>query len=105
METTSTQTAQQACLQKAQWYHAITLAERIASLRPEEMTASSPDLASNKQGLKKLQRWKEQAPFEKGSLFADRLAMDNITEEDLLALLAEPIEALQERLAQTSPPG
>ncbi|HET7637304.1 MAG TPA: type 2 lanthipeptide synthetase LanM family protein, partial [Ktedonobacteraceae bacterium] len=52
-----------------------------------------------------MQLWKEQAPFNHGSYFSERLAIDAITESDLLALLAEPIEAVQARLSSPMLPG
>ena len=86
------------------WYHASTLEERLASSFQRGPDHLSSGRTSSEQARKKLQIWKEQAPFDKGSLFADRLALDKITEQDLLVLLDEPVEALQHRLAQVSPP-
>ncbi|HEY7417864.1 MAG TPA: type 2 lanthipeptide synthetase LanM family protein, partial [Ktedonobacteraceae bacterium] len=101
MQTPSTQTTEHtsSCLQTSRWYHAMTLEERTATpLYPEQQHTGS------EQAIKKLRRWKEQAPFDKGEFFANRLAVDYITEQDLLALLDESMEALQERLSQTSTP-
>ncbi|TPQ19546.1 type 2 lantipeptide synthetase LanM [Streptomyces sporangiiformans] len=42
--------------------------------------------------------WKSQKPFEREPLFAQRLAMDSLSERDLLALLAEPAESLKARI-------
>lgn len=86
--------------QKSNWYHAITLTERIASL---QAYATFPQtMCGTEKAQRRLQQWKEQAPFHTGSFFAERLAMDSLTEDDLLALLAEPIEAVQARIG-TSP--
>ena len=47
----------------------------------------------------RLQRWKEQFPFNKDDYFAQRLAMDELTEDSLLALLEKSPEALQARVS------
>ena len=87
------------------WYGAVTLTERIAS--SQDSTNSQPmSGASNMEKARRcLQRWKEQAPFDKEACFAARLAAVSLTEGDLLTLLAEPLEAIQARLAQPAPPG
>ncbi|GCE05968.1 type 2 lanthipeptide synthetase LanM family protein [Dictyobacter aurantiacus] len=100
--TTTTHTAP-LLWQTPHWYHATTLEERIASLSAANTNFAS-EQNDKEQAHKKLQRWKEQLPFNNGSSFADRLAMDGITEEDLLVLLGEPIEALYARLAQAPAP-
>lgn len=76
------------------WYRASTLAERLSSLRQSTHGSPSPvdDLARSK-----LQRWKEQVPFNKAGYFARRLAADGLHEEELLHLLAGA------GLAQTEP--
>jgi type 2 lantibiotic biosynthesis protein LanM len=91
-------------LKTPRWYNAVTLEERLASPLHGELTCALDEQAISAQALKKLLRWKEQAPFEKDSFFAERLTMDKITERELLALLDEPIEVLQERMSQTSLP-
>ncbi len=82
--------------QKSRWYHAITLSERIASLQAHATLPQT--MCGTEKAQRRLQQWKEQAPFHTGSFFAERLAMDSLTEDDLLALLAEPIEAVQARI-------
>jgi type 2 lantibiotic biosynthesis protein LanM len=79
------------------WYQAATLTERLTC-----WSSTAAAHALNEPGRKAaadrlLQRWKAQQPFESGPLFAARLAMDNLGEQDLLALLAEPVEALAQR--------
>jgi type 2 lantibiotic biosynthesis protein LanM len=101
MEALSTQTEHtNSLLHTSRWYHAVTLEERIASSFQREQANYLHDRVISEQAIKKLLRWREQAPFNKGSFFADRLAMDNITEPDLLALLDESVETLQERISQ-----
>jgi type 2 lantibiotic biosynthesis protein LanM len=98
MQSTPTQTDKQATafLHAPYWYHAVTLEERIAS----SFHKGLHDRVISEQAIKKLLRWREQAPFHKSPFFANRLAMDNITELDLLALLDESVEALQKRISQ-----
>ncbi|HYL44779.1 MAG TPA: type 2 lanthipeptide synthetase LanM family protein [Ktedonobacteraceae bacterium] len=87
----------------SRWYHAITLTERIASLRmPMQQPAGST--GNLESAHRNLQRWQEQTPFNTGEFFAKRLAMDAITESDLLALLAEPIEDVHARMSLPTPP-
>ena len=81
------------------WYQAITLTERIASLRAVQSKKTSvkvnADLAKQR-----LQRWHSQSPFATDSYFDQRLAMDGITEDELLILLSEPIEAVHHRFSK-----
>jgi type 2 lantibiotic biosynthesis protein LanM len=72
------------------WYRALALAER----RPAPGTAS--DLAL---GRRRLERWRSEPPFaEEPDLFAQRLAADDLSEDDFLALLGESETALAARL-------
>jgi len=79
----------------ASWYRAFTLRERI----PCGEMHSSLNAEAHQAAEQCLRNWKEQTPFDTGSWFAERLAMDMITEEDLLKLLAESDEELQARLS------
>ena len=82
----------------AAWYHALTLPERITThLSRLYEEAPTPPLEIEV-GQKRLQRWKEQIAFRQEGRFAERLALDELIEEDLLTLLAESAEALQERI-------
>ncbi|WP_376793646.1 type 2 lanthipeptide synthetase LanM family protein [Thermogemmatispora sp.] len=86
--------------QEASWYRALTLNERLALLR-----AASPspglealDAEALAQAHRRLQRWKElPALSEEEGRFAARLALDELSEEELLLLLGEPAEALRAR--------
>jgi type 2 lantibiotic biosynthesis protein LanM len=82
-----------ACFDDLAWYRALTLTERIVSLRaaPQETPNGviPTDLAR-----RRLQRWQSQSPFTTSSFFAQRLAMDGISEEGFLTLLGEPMAAL-----------
>ncbi|MBV9020937.1 MAG: type 2 lantipeptide synthetase LanM family protein [Ktedonobacteraceae bacterium] len=88
--------------QNPTWYHALSLAERIASLRASTHDASFSTPQYTERAARRLQAWKTQKSFDQGRLFANRLAMDGITEDDLYFLLAEPIAALQSRYLHTS---
>jgi type 2 lantibiotic biosynthesis protein LanM len=79
--------------QKVDWYQAISLTERIALLKNTRFI-SKPDL---KLAQSQIDRWKSQAPFDKDSYFTQRLARENINEEELLNILGEPIESLRDR--------
>ncbi len=91
----------QSCFQTPAWYHALTLAERIASLRAVEHNRPPVEINA-KLAQQRMQRWREQLPFEKDSYFTGRLALDGVTENEFFNLLGETIEAVRERLS--SPP-
>ncbi|MBL8206963.1 MAG: type 2 lantipeptide synthetase LanM family protein [Blastocatellia bacterium] len=48
-----------------------------------------------------MQSWWAQAPFDEGSYFAQRLALDGLTESQFRYLISEPRAALRERFAAT----
>jgi type 2 lantibiotic biosynthesis protein LanM len=78
------------------WCRALRLTERVAARRaaprPASDGAAPTDLAR-----RRLRRWRSQAPFHADGHFARRLTTDGITEDELLACLGEPIEAVRER--------
>src|SRR4051812_26343071 len=84
--------------QDPMWCHALTLRERLKSLpliQPEALNIGvNRDLAE-----RRMQRWRSQPPFSTGSYFSQRLASDNMSEDELLYLLGEPIEAVCDRFA------
>ena len=81
------------------WYHAVTLVERLASLRAHPGPTSNGDTPSDL-AQRRLPRWQSQPPFGTGTYFAQRLAMDQLTESQLLHLLGEPIEAVRDRFSE-----
>ena len=81
--------------QSAQWYRALTLAERAAL--PRAGTGRLPVPQETDRGQARLRTWTRQKPFERDGLFAQRLALETLTEQDLLALLAESAESLRAR--------
>ena len=107
------QSSIQAMQKQTAWYRSLALAERIKRQSSSksgaddvptqfhgtslgETEAFSPNID---QGRKRLQRWKEQIAFRQEGLLAERLAADGLTEEDLLDLLAEPVDTLQGRIS------
>jgi type 2 lantibiotic biosynthesis protein LanM len=84
----------------ATWCRALPLSERITTPIPEHIL--TPPLNIDL-GRERLQRWKEQIAFKQESRFAERLALDGLTEEDLPGLLAESVEALQDRVQASLP--
>ncbi len=86
--------------QASDWYGAMTLAERIASLQadPDKMLNVK---VNSELAQRRMQRWRKQAPFADDAYFAQRLALDRITEDEFLYLLGEPIEAVHERFGTT----
>ena len=89
-----------ATLQQPSWYRALTLPERLASLRAQAARKGTVAFGNTEQTERRLQKWKSQPPFDQSTFFAERLALDGATEEDLCMLLGEPIEAVQARMAQ-----
>src|SRR5438552_171444 len=87
--------------QPAGWYRATPLAERIVLLQKNIDSHSPHTLRDSDRAKQRFQRWKEQPPFDRDDYFAKRLAMDSLTEDDLLTLLDEPVEALP---AHNAPP-
>src|SRR5437868_4106037 len=81
------------------WYRAMTLTERAALLKEHFSAQSSLSPADDEGAQQRLQRWREQIPFNKVGYFGQRLAQDGLTEDDLLGLLAESPEALQARVS------
>jgi type 2 lantibiotic biosynthesis protein LanM len=80
--------------QRAGWYRAATLAERLAEHRRASAPLPPPGQRNREEALRRFQDWKTQPPFQNDPLFAERLAADGLTETDLLDLLAEPPEIL-----------
>jgi type 2 lantibiotic biosynthesis protein LanM len=80
------------------WYRAITLAERIQSLRAVRGRMPKPAVDVDR-GEQRLQRWRSQPPFTAGSYFPQRLAVEGIGAEELLYLLGEPVEGVSNRFS------
>src|ERR1700749_3456505 len=79
------------------WFRAINLCERIASLRAE-LPRKILDGESNMETTAQLlERWRSQPHFAGGEAFAKRLALDNLSEDDFLSVLGAPLEILRQR--------
>jgi type 2 lantibiotic biosynthesis protein LanM len=80
-----------------EWYRALSLTERLGPRPVGGRVGSSVTDTAEERAVARLRAWKEQRPFEDDSLFTRRLALDGLSEQDLLALLAEPAESLKAR--------
>ncbi|HYB01766.1 MAG TPA: hypothetical protein VED37_16220, partial [Ktedonobacteraceae bacterium] len=82
-------------LETSDWYRAVTLSERIASLgRRESMEVEFADGSI----CSRLQCWDAQYPQLRGNYLSDYLAAYDISKEAFLHVLNEPIEAVRDRL-------
>src|SRR2546425_7002283 len=81
------------------WYRALSLTERLASQQAETGDISSTNGETGDKAVSRFRAWKAQTPFEHGTLLAERLARDSLSEEDLLSLLAEPMARVQARIS------
>jgi len=92
----------QVLLQDPNWSNAATLLERVGSFTDTDSTSRNTvvdwDLAE-----RLMKRWRSQTPFATDSHFAQRLAADGVTENDLSVCLGESVEALHARLGETQP--
>ena len=90
-------------LEQAGWYRAWTLRERLALRRSTNVPDQTHGEEHRAFASRLLERWRKQPPFsQEESLFAERLAWDGLSEEELLTVLAESSETLQQR-SQTVP--
>lgn len=89
-----TDAAPQTCRESTSWYQATTLDERRALLHTRPPRQASAPQATR--AAQRLNQWKSQAPFHASEQhFARRLALDSLSEEQLLALLAESADEIQ----------
>lgn len=86
----------QTYFKSSNWYNATMLTERLVSLRTLEHRLPTIDVDADLVELR-LERWRSQPPFEIGSYFEQRLAMDGMSEDELRYILGEPIEAVRGR--------
>jgi type 2 lantibiotic biosynthesis protein LanM len=79
-----------AILHDPAWQRAWTLNERLSRFRQiKTRLATDRELAAETLAL-----WRASSPFDKGTYFADRLAMEGITEDEFSQILGIPAEAL-----------
>ena len=75
------------------WRRAATALEPLADKRSHGAPAATPDgdqAADAARAVKRMQRWRSQAPFESDAAYARKLAALGASEAELLALLAGP---------------
>lgn len=92
--------------ESSDWYRAVTLAERIRSLRPSHRRAATTSPAeggaAGEPDLDRarllLDRWRSQNPFQAPARFKQRLARDRLTEADFIRLLGESADSVRARL-------
>ena len=80
------------------WYAALTLSERLAT---PQVPAGEPE--NSELARQRLDKWKQQAPFEQETFFTERLKQDHLSEQDLLVLLGESPATLKKRVGQLPP--
>lgn len=97
MSERATEAQSEACPPSTSWFAALTLAERAALIHAEQ--SSRRAAAPTERALRRLQRWRDQ--FGDPALFAERLALDELTDDELLRVLSTPVEALPEQLHAT----
>lgn len=85
----------QSCFQTPEWYYALALTERIALLRAIQYERPTIEVNSVL-AERRMQRWRSQPPFAVDSFFAQRLAMDGITEDELFYFLGEQLKVLSD---------
>ncbi len=82
------------------WYQAMTINERIASLK--RISAQTLNLEFNAElAQRRMQGWKSQSPFTTDAYFSQRLDIDETNEDEFFYLLGEPIKNVQERFLET----
>lgn len=81
-----------------EFYRALSLRERLASLRANDSSHCSID---DECAARRQQRWRAQPPFDSGDYLALRLALDGITDHEWDVLLGESTESLQGRIGAT----
>lgn len=86
--------------QRARWYQAATLPERMRALKEHGVPQPGAPI-ENERATQRLARWKNLPPFRKSAqIFQQRLQMDGLNEEDLLMLLAQSDEEVLATFAE-----
>lgn len=87
----------QPAMQDPVWCQAITLNERLELMRSDRFAIDTSHSNSDLAG-QRWQRWRSQNPFVAESLFAKRLAANQMTNNEFLCLLGEPVEVVHKRM-------
>jgi type 2 lantibiotic biosynthesis protein LanM len=77
------------------WSEALTLAERAAL--PDAELDEAPSSETLERAARKASRWRRETELLDDGLFAERLALDGLTPDRFLRLLAEPATGLRQR--------
>jgi len=85
----------------ADWFEALTLAERAALLGPDAGAVLPPE--RSERAARKASRWRNESELLDDRLFARRLALDGLTPDRFLRVLATPATDLRQHAAV--PPG
>lgn len=80
-----------------EWFEALTLAERAALLGPDAGVALSPEQIER--AARKASRWRSESELLDNQLFARRLALDGLTPDRFLRVLATSAADLRQRAA------
>lgn len=87
-------------LTEPSWYLATTLVERASLLQSSSASIESIHL-EEESAERRIERWRSERKFVGNeSLFAERLAMDGISENDLRYLLGEPAQTIRDRFIE-----
>lgn len=89
----------QSAVQDPAWCQAITLSERLELLRSDRFEVAHSQ-SNTYLANQHWQRWRAQTPFVAESIFAKRLATNEMTNDEFLCLLGEPVEVIHKRLPQ-----
>lgn len=82
------------------WCEAITLNERLQLRRSDRFSHKSSQSDSNI-GDQRWRSWRSQTPFVAESIFARRLATNEMTNDEFRCVLGEPVELIYKRLPQS----
>lgn len=82
------------------WYQAVTLTERLATLRAFNNGAADHKV-NTALAERRLERWRSQTPFADDEPFSQRLGLDQLTVDEFLHLLGESVEDIPKRLPRT----
>src|SRR5438105_1295907 len=87
-----------ASFQSAEWYQALSLLERLASLRScEERTRAIEDCDDAAE--QRFREWREQRPFDQSGYWAQRLSLEGISEDEFRHLMCESVAAVRARFS------
>jgi type 2 lantibiotic biosynthesis protein LanM len=86
----------QRCFQSHNWYNAVTLTERLESLRANRHNDRNTEI-NNDLAQSRMKCWRSQSPLLTDSWFMQRLATEEISFNEFFHLLGEPTESVSTR--------